>query len=577
MGLNQRAYFALTSLILALLIQGCSVTSWTVVDEGARDTEDFEIIDTRYLLQSTNGINPEQPLAYFDLYRINTYEYTQRVQTERYVQQYRPRLGYVLLGAAGAGLSYYAAFSDQLLSRPTDTQRYALMGAGTLLTGVSFLNMKPVGEPKKTGESRLLRQTGTETEVDTLASDPYQEETARLRVRYNGDMLIQSDNWPFDGNRLSINLADNIDASIFEEEPAENLVVEATYDTLQKIIEVPVASVFERFVVVDKPLTALRNEPEVNPDNVLNDLAEGSQLKLVSRQGDWFKVLYGISETWIAANDVRTIWRPSDFASDLSVIAIPNVPFGSVDVEQDIPVLAEDNSSSSALILSNFRYDGAFSEKNYGQRDVQLMEAYFQNAFRVRDNFLATITNTSSQGMVARSIRRLQSAASDSSHTLYVYLGGFTVLKDDQLHLAGPEYTDDTPKSINLHWLFEQLGAIENGRIIVFADFDFFNFAQDDEILQETVEPLISQNPSSAVIFSSILNQQSGIYSSPGGDQKRHSIFTYFLADAFKNGNTYISDIMSYLDRNVTFISRSLYERPQTPILFGNNQLEIVN
>ena len=181
MGIK-KSFILFIVLISGILFQGCSSTSWVVVDEQALDINEYELVSSQYFLESTNGITPNQPLIHFDLKSINTYEYAQRVKTERYIQRYRPRLGYVLLGAAGAGLSYYAAFSDQLLDRPTDVQRYALTGAGTLLTGLSFLNMKPVGEPTRTGESRLLRQTGTATEVDTTNVRPYNTENPNIRI-----------------------------------------------------------------------------------------------------------------------------------------------------------------------------------------------------------------------------------------------------------------------------------------------------------------------------------------------------------------------------------------------------------
>jgi hypothetical protein len=566
------------ALITAVLFQGCSSTSWVVVDDQALDINDYELISSRYYLESTNSITPNQPLIHFDLKSINTYEYAERVKTERYIQRYRPRIGYVLLGAAGAGLSYYAAFSDKLLDRPTDKQRYALMGAGTLLTGLSFLNMKPVGEPTRTGESRLLRQTGTATEVDTTNARPYNTDNPGIRISYNSRVLAENEDWDFNGGRISINLAEEIDAGIFGENPAHNIVVEAFYDSLSQRTEVPVPSVFEQFIVVDVQITALRNEPESNPGNILTDLAEGSQLKLVSKEGDWYKVLYGISETWVSANDVRMIWRPSEFASDLSVIAIPNVPFGSVDVERNIPVLGRSSLNSAAFILSNNQYEGNQTERIYGQRDAKLMEEYFIQAFGVRSTRVIKAMNATTDLLVNRAYSRLAATLSDYRHNLNVYINGYAEIRDGQVYLLGSELNEDGELPlIDLQKLFRAFNNLDLNSIKVFADLDILNDEGSTQDLEDLASIITDGNFTSAVFFASRPDQRSGIYSSATGPQNRHSIFTYYLAEAIKQRNMTMSAIYSYLERNVPFTSRSLYERPQNPLFFGNRELELLN
>jgi hypothetical protein len=76
-----------------------------------------------------------------------------------------------------------------------------------------------------------------------------------------------------------------------------------------------------------------------------------------------------------------------------------------------------------------------------------------------------------------------------------------------------------------------------------------------------------------AVFFSSRPDQRSGIYSSNNGDQNRHSIFTYYMAQAIKERNMTMNSIFNHLERNVPFTSRSLYDRPQNPLFFGNGDL----
>jgi len=576
MGIK-KALFLLAVCITAMFNQSCSSTSWVITDEEAMDINDFELISSRFYLESSRGITPSQPVVYFDLKSINTYEYAQRIETERYIQRYRPRLGYVLLGAAGAGISYYAAFSDQLLDRPSDIQRYALTGAGTLLTGLSFLNMKPVGEPTQTGESRLLRQTGTIQEVDTTDARPYDTQDPGIRITYNGQLIAENPAWNFNGGRINVNLAEEVDASLFGENPRSNIRVTATYDTLSQATEVPVQSVFEQFIVVDVQITALRNEPESNPGNVLTDLAEGSQLKLVSKEGEWYKVLYGISETWVSANDVRTIWRPSEFASDLSIIAIPNVPFGSVDVERNIPVLGRSSLNSAAFILSNNQYDGEISERIYGQRDAKLMEEYFIQGFGVRGTRVVKAMNAANDRIVERAYSRLASSMSESRQNLRVYINGYAEIIDSQVFLLGSNLNSNGEEQyIDLQKLFRAFNNLDLNSLLIVADLDILNRDGSTEPLQNLASIVTDANFGAAVFFSSRPDQRSGIYSSNNGEQNRHSIFTYYMAEAIKERNMTMNSIFNHLDRNVPFTSRSLYDRPQNPLFFGIGDLGLL-
>ena len=556
----------------------CSSTSWVVVEEQAKDINDFEIISSQYYLESSNGLTPNQPIVHFDIKAINTYEYAQRVRTERYIQRYRPRVGFVLLGIAGAGLSTYAAYSDQLLKEPTSSQRYTLLGAGGLLTGLSFLNMKPIGEPSKTGESRLLRRTGSVEEADTINVRPYNSDLASIKISYQEEVIREATNWSFNEGRISINLAEEVNAGLFEEDPQENIVVEVSYDSLYSTKEFPVSSIFEQFVIVDAQITPLRNEPSNSRNNILTDLAEGSQLKLVESEGEWYKVLYGITETWVYANDVRTVWRPSEFASDLSVIAIPNVPFGSVDVERDIPVLGVSSLNASAFLLSNFQYGGSLSERIYGERDTKLMEEYFLQAFGIRGNNIVKATNINSDRLLERAYSRLANSLTDEEQSLNVYISGYAEIRDSKVYLIGSSEDGSGERQyIDLHQFFRGLNNLQLSSIIVYADLDIVNEDGSSEPLENLASILTSDNSTSAVFFGAQPDQRSGIFTSSNGDQNRHSIFTYYLAEAIKEGNMTMGEILNHLDRNVPFTSRSIYDRPQNPLFFGNLQLQLLN
>jgi len=570
-----RSKFLLWVIVGSLFAGSCSSTSWVVVEEDATDVSDYELIDSEFFLDPGDNITPEVPIYNIDLMTVNTYEYVQRIKTERYIQRYRPRLGYAMLGIAGAGLSYYAAFSDQLLQQPSDLQRYSLVGAGTLLTGLSLMNMKPVDEPTQTGETRLLRKTGTVMVADTIESLPYTNKPALVSISLGDSLLISSKDYVFNENRISLNLAEEVNSNMFGENPQYDIIVRVEYDTLATNKIVPVSSIFEQFVVVDAEVTPLRNEPEADPNNVLTDLAEGSQLELVERSGDWFKVLYGISETWISSSDVYTIWRPSEFSSDLTVVTIPNIPFGSIDIERDIPLLADLSQSTAAMIISNDQYSGELSERTYGDRDSKLIEEYFLQAFGIRSNNLIRNFNFDTSDQLNSTIDRLNNLLEGSRDRAVLYINGYGIVKDGQLFLVGSNYNGDDTNLISINSLFEQIDEQQLSEIVAFIDLDIIQTDNSAFSYQEVVSGFSEDQTRKAEIFSSSPTQHSGIFYSSFGEKNRHSIFTYYLAEAFKQNKTDIGQILDHLQRNVPFRSRSIYDRPQDPVMIGSPDIQL--
>lgn len=566
---------ALLIVVISLLTVSCSSTSWVVIEEDATDISDYELIKSEFYLDSNDTITPQTPILDVDLMAVNSYEYAQRIKTERYIQQYRPRLGYVMLGVAGAGLSYYAAFSDQLLQQPTDPQRYSLIGAGTLLTGLSFLNMKPVDEPTKTGETRLLRKTGTVVVADTIETLPYTEEPAKVSISYGDSLLVADKNYTFNENNVSINLVDEVNSNLFGEDPEFNLNISIEYDSLTAIKNIPISSIFEQFVVVDTEVSPLRNAPDVSTDNVLTDLAEGSQLKLVEREGEWFKVLYGISETWISVGDVYTIWRPAEFSSDLTVVTIPNIPFGSIDVERDIPVLGDLAQNTAAFILSNDQYSGQYSERTYGDRDSQLIEEYFIQALGIRSNNIIRSFNIDSVEQLNSATERLVNLLDSNRKKIFAYINGYAIVEDGNLYMLGTDYTGEESGLINLKTFFEEIREAQLTQFIGFVDLDILQTDNSDFNYEAFLSDLSKDISQSAVIFSSTPSQRSGVFSSQNGEKNRHSIFTYYLAEALKQNKTGVNQILDHLKRNVPFRSRSIYDRPQDPVLIGRSDIQL--
>lgn len=569
------SFYKISLLVLCGLVLGCSTTTWIVESQQEVDRGDYKLLNSKLFLEKVGNITPELPVAQFKLKAANTFEYPQRIKTNRYIQKYRPRWGYVVLGLAASGLAGYSAL--EFTDPSKNGQQIALLGASSALMGISFLNMKAIGDPQPTGETRLLRKTGTFVDTDTLDAVLNERQTILFSINYDGQSLVDNQEIQINNNNLSINFLEELNPDIFEGKENASVGLDVIYNDSLYTYNISIRSIFDPFVVVNTPVTALRNEARINSSNILTDLAQGSQLKLVERQGDWVKVLYGISENWVSESDVNVIWRPSQFSRQLSVIAIPNVPFGSVDVERDIPRLSEENRSRWVFIIANQGYSNDLPEKAYAHRDGLLIEKYMNTALGIVPTQTIKFQDVSSYQAARNGFNRLVSRINNREVELVVYLNGYAEIdpKTDKVYFRATG-TDNASSRIDLNSLFDGFANLTVSELSVIADLDFKNGSTNTNALEVLAATVTTQVPNSTVVFASNTNQRSYLYAEPNGVQKRHTIFSYFLADAIKKRNTTWSDIKNYLERNVSFTSRSIFNSAQDIRFFGSDSLSLI-
>jgi hypothetical protein len=159
-----------------------------------------------------------------------------------------------------------------------------------------------------------------------------------------------------------------------------------------------------------------------------------------------------------------------------------------------------------------------------------------------------------------------------------VYLNGYAEIdpRTDKVYFLGTT-SDSAASRIDLNSLLDGFANLPVQNLTIIADIDFIRGSSKQNSLDLLAATITNQIPNSTVVFASSTDQRSYIYAEPNGVQKRHSIFTYFLADALKKGNVNWSDIRSYLDRNVSFTSRSIFNAAQDIRFFGSDSLSLID
>lgn len=564
----------LLSFFFIVFSSACSSSKWVVENQFETDRNDFTLLNANRFLERTGTTTPESPIVSFRLKSENTFEYAQRVKTDRYIQRYRPTFRSILFGLIGAGVASTAAVTVS----QSNTSKNILFGTAGFVTITSVLNMKPVGEPTPTGETRLLRKTGEIEETEVVNANPQSNDEVSYAIYFEGSQILENKELKSANSVYSINLLDVLNPEIFEYDSSDVIELQLYFNEETYTEFIPLANIFEQFIVISSQVTALRDAPEFSQRNILTDLAFGSQMKLVSEDNLWYKVLYGISETWVSKTDAYPIWRPSEFASQLSIISIPNIPFGNIDVESNIPSLTRNNNSDTfAFILANGEYQGSISERTYATRDARLMEEYFEKGFNIPLGNITKALNIDSQRQLILAYNRLASKLRSPQKQIFIYLSGYVKASEEGKIFLLPTRESEENKPFELNELLESFSSLPVEQVIIMADLDFIENNGKDQLLESLSLEVINNNPNSIIIFGSTENQRSRNYSVADGDQKRHSIFTYFLADAFKNNQTSVSGIINHLQRHVDYTSRRLHNQPQNVIFFGDTSLSLID
>ena len=273
-------------------------------------------------------------------------------------------------------------------------------------------------------------------------------------------------NVAFDKNNYHINLLEDINPSNFLVQENQSIRIELEFNDSLYTQVIPVEDIFERFVVVESEVTALRQNPDNSNNSILTDLVKGSELLLLGDLDNWYVVRYGITETYISKNDTKLIWRPTDYIDELSIITLPNVPFGNVDVEREIPIRYNENNQAAAFVLSNEFYGDSFPTKRYAERDSKLIEEYLINSLGLGFADIRTSINTSRIEQFKFTWDEFLRLNHSNKKQFILYVNGYITIDNEGniIYLLGDQ-TSNTWQNISISLTDLILDVIEVGFI----------------------------------------------------------------------------------------------------------------
>ncbi|MDX1670783.1 MAG: hypothetical protein R3211_00475 [Balneolaceae bacterium] len=584
-------YGALLGILLTAL--SCTSPRWIVEERNALDETDYRQVSSTLFLEQSGAVSFDQPVLHLQLLSKNTYRYAEKVRMQRYMQDYRLKPGYMALSLTASAIAFYAGNASSIINNPSTIGRFSLNAAGTILAISSLLNLEPVGPPKPTGEEQLLRQTGSRTVIDTLQVNDPINRSPYIEIYYNNLVLADSVDETLGDGLIEIDLASRLQPLNLTGEKTGTVRVEVSFADSLYSYTFPVQQVLRPFAKVTSPVTELRNAPEATEDNILVELVEGSQLQIVETVDDqWYKVLYGISENYLFQDDTKVVWQPAGFSQEQTVVAVPSIPFGNIDVENNIPVIADANPGGVGLIVTNENYTGKLTRNKYAHRDGRLMRTYLTDAFGFDRSRIYSLQDLTSSSRLDKTLNSIEADGDSISH-LVVFISGYGRVteadSDYQLSLLpaeGKQGDGGPPQELALSPLFQTLAEMPAEQLILITDIDFTADSLSNQViaemdsylppLQELASIITSRNERSALFFGSGLDQGNHIYMGEGMEDKKHHIFPYFFARAIQQRHLSMEALIDFLQGNVSYTARKLHDAPQDPQFYGNRRMELI-
>ena len=76
-------------LVISLFLSTCTSSKWSVESTQSIDRTEFNLVDEDVFLEMSQKPDPNMPILVYDVWNVKTYDYSIKIQTNRYLQRYR--------------------------------------------------------------------------------------------------------------------------------------------------------------------------------------------------------------------------------------------------------------------------------------------------------------------------------------------------------------------------------------------------------------------------------------------------------------------------------------------------------
>ena len=587
-------------LLFVVILTGCTTSAWVVEEHPVPDHESEWITSESIFFLEASVPDARNPVLGLELVNERTLNYNRHLVSKRYIQDYRPRYGYLALGLGAAGLGLYLANATSIEAEQLSTRERALLNLTAIGIGTaSWMAMKPQGEPRAAGEQRLLQKTDILTLKDTIAVTVPDLPEALLTILRGQDTLVTHRPLSFTGNSLSMHLGQETGLRELDDADTVGLIIQVQHQDVLYENYFPIASFMQRLVEVNTASVPLRTSPVNLGNNIIRHVSTGSKYPYLSDVDErWYRILKTGGPAYIRKDQSRRIWHMADTVGIENLVFQPDQPvFGDLEIERNLPSNPRVNSEGIAIIIVNADYADPVSSLPHGIRTGELAERYLQQALGYYSDNIRVFENMNAQDMEelitgSDSLfiggRYLSMGESD---LFFYYYGHALSNSEDDFFLLPVDYDPGEPENnlIPLDFLMDKVSAIRSRQTFLILDTDwsgntvFGNIPEPgiraNQAARNRLEETFSRysGVNNAFLWAAQPGQQSLPYRNPNNSRERpYDIFTWYFFKALQDGVQTTGDIDNYLQRYIPYTSRRLHDRAQDHGFTGNRELRLV-
>ena len=586
-------------LICALALGSCTTSAWMIAEEPAIDPDSESVLSETTFFHPVITPAPQNPVLSLELVRERALLYNMHLVSERHIQQYRPRYGYMALGLSAMAMGLYLSNSSVIdADRLSGRERAMLNLASVSIGAAGYLTMKPDGEARPAGEQRLLQKTGTRVFQDTIPVRLPSDAQARLYVTRGADTLVDARPLSFGGNAISMHIGQETNIRRLPADDNTGLDVRISYRNVQYEQHLALSDFMQQYVEVTSSSIPLRTSPATLSTNIIRHVGSGSRFPFLDDVDErWYRILRAEGPAYVHKEHSRLIWQVADTARIGDQVVLPDqIVFGDIDIEGNLPDNRRANPDAVAVVIVNGDYPSPLQYLPNASRTSRLAALYLSQVFgyysdniRIYENMtydqMRQLLQESDSLMIGG--RHLSPDESD----LFVYYYGHAITESgNRFYLVPVDYdpADGSQSLIPLQDLVDVVSGMNAAKTITVLDTDWsrasiFGPGEDTGIRvvpdeAEALQLLMSGIPGNAAAFwAASPGQRSGSYSGNNGRSGYpYDIFTWYFFQGLKDGIRTTGDMERYLERNVPFTSRRLLDRAQDPGFAGNSSLMLV-
>ncbi len=248
------------------------------------------------------------------------------------------------------------------------------------------------------------------------------------------------------------------------------------------------------------------------------------------------------------------------------------------DVDEDIPILNQDNTETFAVIIANENYQKV-AKVNCAHNDGRAFRRYCENVLGIPGENIHYLEDATLGRMTAELnwATRVATAYEGESKLIIYYAGhGIPNEKDGAGYLLPVDVAgNDISAAYSLNTLYETLGQLNAKSVILFMDACFSGTVRGDGMLVSARGVAIkakTEAPKGKMI----------VFSAAQGDEtaypyaeKGHGLFTYYLLKKLKEtkGNVSLGMLGDYIRKEVVRKAAVVNNKSQTPVVTHSQNL----